>query len=698
MRRGFVAVALIASLFGWFVPGRSYTLQYTDGFGTNQLKWPTTTITVAFSTSLSSPGPNIKPGSDVVGAARRALAHWSAVSNIRFIETSSTAQSISPLNTGDGVSLITVADTASNRLLFPAPPAVVTGRTRVFFNPNNNQLTEADITINPSLQFSTDGSVGTYDLESTFTHELGHLLGLEHSGVVGATMQPGQGQNGFNGLPVLTERSLSEDDRAGVRSIYGPNAGLGAIAGTITDASGPLFGAHVWAERISSGRVIAGNITLANGSYRIDSLPPGTYRLIVEYLDEPILAAEIAASSGGYTGLSTPKRSFSTIEIATQFTVSADSTSRLDAELPNTMPQLNPRIFGINGVLSTVAVPLSAGQTYTIYVGGEGMDQVFATGVSVTSPYVAVNRQTFARLQFPGFAFPIISFDVTVAQSAPAGEYSLRLVSSSGEIAYVSGGLSVDYAGAALTENPIDDARFFIRQHYLDFLNREPDRGGWDYWTGQITQCGADQACISSRRIGVSAAFFIEPEFQDTGFFVYRLYRASFARRPTFAEFIADRRRLVGANLEANKQALVSDWVQRPEFLQNYPLTLSAAEFVNKLFDTAGLTPYASERQQLASDLQSGLKTRAQVVRQVVEIDEFRMREFNAAFVLMQYFGYLRRDPDQGGYDFWLNILNNRLPNDASGYRSMVCAFINSAEYQQRFSIVVTRNDSGCSP
>jgi len=86
-------------------------------------------------------------------------------------------------------------------------------------------------------------------------------------------------------------------------------------------------------------------------------------------------------------------------------------------------------------------------------------------------------------------------------------------------------------------------------------------------------------------------------------------------------------------------------------------------------------------------------KTRAQVLLDVIEIAEFKTREYNRSFVLMQYFGYLRRDPDQGGYDFWLNILNNREPNN---YRSMVCGFITSAEYQQRFGTVVTRTNADC--
>lgn len=245
----------------------------------------------------------------------------------------------------------------------------------------------------------------------------------------------------------------------------------------------------------------------------------------------------------------------------------------------------------------------------------------------------------------------------------------------------------------AVSTNQINDAQFFVRQHYLDFLNRNPDTAGLDYWTGQITQCVDNDPCIKAQRITVSAAFFIEQEFQDTGSYVYRFYKASYARRPTNAEFVADRAMVVGgSDLEAKKDAFANDWVGRAAFQQVYPTTLTNEQFVNKLFDSAGLTPFTSERQQLIADMNAG-KTRARAVRDVIEITEFKTREYNPSFVLMQYFGYLRRNPDQAGYDFWLNTLNNRAPNN---YRGMVCAFITSREYQERFGPQLRRTNSDC--
>jgi len=282
---------------------------------------------------------------------------------------------------------------------------------------------------------------------------------------------------------------------------------------------------------------------------------------------------------------------------------------------------------------------------------------------------------------------------VTTSAQTPVGNYTLTVTASGATTHSVTLTL-----GVTPSANPIDDARFFVRQHYLDFLNREPDQGGWDYWAGQITQCGASQQCIHDQRLTVSAAFFIELEFQETGYYVYRFYKSSYGAKPAYVQFTADRALVPGGSQsEAARQSFADQWVQRAAFLVEYPLSMSAQSFVNHLFDKAGLTnaSFNAQRAQLASDLQSGLKTRAQVLRAVVEIPEFKTREFNPAFVDMQYFGYLHRDSDTGGYNFWLDVLN-RLP-PPNNFRNMVCAFITSGEYQLRFGTTVTRRNSDCS-
>jgi hypothetical protein len=232
--------------------------------------------------------------------------------------------------------------------------------------------------------------------------------------------------------------------------------------------------------------------------------------------------------------------------------------------------------------------------------------------------------------------------------------------------------------------NPLDDVQFFVAQHYLDFLNRTPDQAGLDYWSQQIRSCGTDILCAVQRRTDVSAAFFSEKEFQQTGYVVYRLYRAAFGSRPNYAQYTTDRSQL-SAQSPASRTEFIKQFVRRAEFRQAYPDSLSTEEFARRLYEAAGVSRSLAPRRNT--------KSRAEVLSDLIEVKEFKDREYNPAFVLMEYFGYLRRDPDQAGYDFWLNVLNNKAPGN---YRGMVCSFLTSQEYQQRFSPTVSSSNQLC--
>jgi subtilisin family serine protease len=252
--------------------------------------------------------------------------------------------------------------------------------------------------------------------------------------------------------------------------------------------------------------------------------------------------------------------------------------------------------------------------------------------------------------------------------------------------------------------NPIDDPSFFVRQHYVDFLNREPDAGGLAFWSGNITSCGADAQCIEVKRINVSAAFFLSIEFQETGYLVYRIYKSALGNLPapppvpvTFTNFLRDTQQIglgVQVNvgdwqsvLESNKQTFSLDFVQRPEFLAAFPNTWTADQIVEKMNVNAGNALSPGERATLVNLLgntPADLSKRAAVLRAVAEDDSLKQAEFNKAFVLMQYFGYLRRDPDAGGFDFWLTKLNQFNGNFIEA--EMVKAFITSIEYRKRFA------------
>lgn len=263
-------------------------------------------------------------------------------------------------------------------------------------------------------------------------------------------------------------------------------------------------------------------------------------------------------------------------------------------------------------------------------------------------------------------------------------------------------GLALSGLSTAMPQlNQIDDTQFFVSQHYLDFLNREADPDGLAYWTSQISECGADDLCVKSRRIGVSGAFFVEPEFQQTGSFVYRLYKGGLGRQPNYAEFSLDRPLVIGgSNLESDKRAFTLLFVQRNGFVQKYAGQTTADLFVDALVATilqSSKLDLSSQRPALIGKYNTGGDidhSRALALREAIDNASFVNNEYNASFVLMQYFGYLRRDADTGGYDFWLNVLNNREPNN---YRGMICSFITSIEYQERFGLFLRRSNADCS-
>jgi Calx-beta domain/Domain of unknown function (DUF4214) len=231
------------------------------------------------------------------------------------------------------------------------------------------------------------------------------------------------------------------------------------------------------------------------------------------------------------------------------------------------------------------------------------------------------------------------------------------------------------------TTNPIDRTDFFVRQHYIDFLNREPDPNGFAAWVHRIDFCGQPgEPPPPCDRVEVSSAFFRSPEFRDRGYFVYKFYAASLDRFPRYAEFIPDLAKVSGFQTaeeqEANKQAFAQEFIARTEFQNRYAGTTNT-EYVDRILATAGVT--SPNRQGWIDALNAGTKTRAQVLREIAESAEVDAAFFNEAFVVMQYFGYLRRDPD-ALYTNWIQTMNT-----TGDYRLMVSGFVNSAEYRFRF-------------
>jgi len=255
--------------------------------------------------------------------------------------------------------------------------------------------------------------------------------------------------------------------------------------------------------------------------------------------------------------------------------------------------------------------------------------------------------------------------------------------------------------------NPIDDTRTFVRQQYYDFLNRQPDQSGWDFWVSNFNGCNGDPNCIRAKRVDVSKAFFESIEFMDTGYYLFRVNKISFSTftreggsfvgpNPRMEEFFSDQKKLgenvvVGVGnwqqqLETNQSNFAEEWVNRPRFLSEYPTSMTNDQFVDKLYATAGISDQAT-RDAMVNGLNNFTETRGSVVKTIAKSTAAHDAFLNRAYVLMQYFGYLRRNPDDApdgdlsGYNFWLGQLDNHIKTNWD----MVQAFIESGEYRDRF-------------
>jgi len=246
--------------------------------------------------------------------------------------------------------------------------------------------------------------------------------------------------------------------------------------------------------------------------------------------------------------------------------------------------------------------------------------------------------------------------------------------------------------------NPIDSPEFFVRQHYRDFLNREPEADGLAAWTNVLNNCPTgDLICLHEQRLTTSGGFFGSTEFHLKGYFAFRFYRVAFDRLPEYSEISADMQNVTGETPEdvyARKTTFMNGFVQRPEFAGLYN-GLPNSEYVKALMNRYELnsitTPDPAQpdgvvkitltQEQLVSSLDAGTLTRAQVLRAIADSEQVFQSEYNRAFVAMQYYGYLRRTPEEIGYNMWLNYLNTH-PGD---FREMIRGFVDSTEYRRRF-------------
>lgn len=390
---------------------------------TETLRWKRPVIRISVSSSLVQPSTNIKANSDVLGALSRSLEAWSNAAGIEFRLEVSDRQNVSPHGQkGDGVSLITIAQSPENVLFFARDPMSEAARTRVFYD-KRGFITEADIVLNPFQQFSTDGTYGTFDLETTFAHEVGHLLGLKHSAVIGSLMSDKVARNA-----VLRDREfiaplLSESDVAAIRALYGNGDDercCRTISGKLVLQSGKAARQTVvWAEDSETGQIVGQTETSADGVYRIGGLINGEYSLYWQRRGVSESASgEIARANVAKNHIVLPLQKL--------------PARRADVLLTH---------IGVGMQLGESAVEVRAGGRYLIVLGGKNL-VVDSVSLEFSSPYLRIEDNSLRSEDF-GDELDVIGFELEVDDETPAGIYSIFARDREGRRGVLIGAISV---------------------------------------------------------------------------------------------------------------------------------------------------------------------------------------------------------------------------------------------------------------
>ncbi|HEX8500725.1 MAG TPA: carboxypeptidase regulatory-like domain-containing protein [Pyrinomonadaceae bacterium] len=457
------------------------------------------------------------------------------------------------------------------------------------------------------------------------------------------------------------------------------------VTGRLTEKGAPFAGATVElaGTHPATGQTAASVTTGADGAYSFEVLAGGDYTVTPSKKDYTF-----APASAPFKGLLSDRAAdFAATALPPfQFAEADFAVGEEGGSVNVTVTRTGDAAREASVVYQALGDTARGGADFLASIGL----LTFAPGETTKTFSVFITDDSFVE--------GLENFTLTLTPGGDAAEAGVEAVAS----ARVT--IRDNDAGTAAA-NPLDGDEFFVRQHYRDFFSREPDAEGLAFWTGEIRKCGANAACREARRVSVSAAFFLSIEFQETGYLVYRLYKAAYGRTPErVEEFMLDAR-VIGEGvvvgrpgwqqrLAANRASFLRAYVERHRFATAYPASMTPAQFVDALFLSAGVTPSAAERQAAVDDFgaaptSADLDARVFALRHVAESPALNQQEYNRAFVAMQYFGYLRRNPDQApdtnldGYNYWLK----KLLEFGGDYEraEMVKAFLSSGEYRGRF-------------
>ena len=647
---------------------------------------------------------------------------------------SNTACDPSAFGEGDkflGFSNVTTDASGKANFTFNVPTANVVGGsfTATATDPNGNTSEFSACAAISTLQFSkatysiNEGG-GQATISVTRTDGTSGAVSVQYATVAGGTATGGTDYTPASGVlswadgdassktfnvPIIND-SLNEADETVNLTLSNP--GGGAALGSLSTATLTIF------DNDSQPSMSINNVSQAEGNSGTTSF---TFNVTLSAASGQTISVNYTTADGSATAGSdyqptSGSLNFAPGETSKPITVLVNGDTQNEpnetffVSLSNNVNAIFSKAVATGTILNddspaTPTLQFSAAN-YTVSEGGLRVDiNVTRTGDSSNTSSVGYATGDAAGLQncnvFNGIASPRCDYIVTIGTlQFAAGETSKSFSVPIIDDSYAEGNetftVSLNNASGATLgpqstatvtindndnitgPNPIDNTDFFVRQQYLDFLGREPDPPGFAGWTGTIVNCTGDTTQCD--RIHVSGLFYQSVEFQQRGSFVYRFYPVSLGRKPDYGEFVPDLASVSGflnnSQLEAAKVQFVANFMARPAFVAKYN-SLSNQSYVVTLMQTAGVN--LPNQQALIDGLNNSTLTRAQVLRQIAESTEVSQKYFHQAFAVMEYFGYLRRDPD-AFYLSWIAVLDSN--NDPRG---MVNGFMNSQEYRQRF-------------
>ena len=647
---------------------------------------------------------------------------WTAVSNVSWLITSSSG-------TGNGtVNYSVAANTGNSR----TGTISVGGQNFSVFQSAGNGDGCPSTTLTPGQVITATLTTGC-----VFTGTSRYTKPYNFSGTAGQQIALTMNSSAFDTYLFMDSpagQTIARDDDGG----GGTNSRIPANAGFFTL---PLTGTYnIYATSFS-----ADGTTGSTGAYTIGLLTATSCSYSISPTNQSVGAA---SSSNSFTITSQPGCAWTALSNATWITTSSSGTSSatINYSVATNQGIARTGTISVGGLLFTVNQSAGTGSTTQFsaagYSVGEGSGFVNITVTrsagssgNANVSYATSNgtakegRNYAAAIGVVSFTsteisktFPVLIIDNSFVDGARTVNLTLSSPGGATLGTQSSAVITINENDVLLGANPLDIPRSFVQYDYYDFLGRYPDTSGWDFWTNQITNCGSNAQCIEVQRINVSASFFLSIEFQQTGYLVERFYKVAYGNANgnstfggahqlavpvvRFNEFLQDSQR-IGRGvvvlapgweqlLETNKQAYALEFVQTSRFTTAFPTTRTPAQFVDQLNTNAGNVLSASERATAINLFAGAANTnnttaRAQVVRQIAEDLDLYNAEYNRAFVLAEYYGYLRRNPndapestlDYTGFDFWLTKLNQFNGNYINA--EMVKAFLSSIEYRQRF-------------